>query len=140
MSAAAAPIPEVWTQSAPVKVVAVGLEAADSGTQISRPLFTRPVRKAFIKRSQTLPVLQASALDDVVVARSGDCPKDLRFRRRFEQPSAESHWDNIISAAMDEKDRGPNSCDLLARIEAPDEQWTDHRHYGPRHVAGRSEG
>src|ERR1035441_9058430 len=125
MSAAAAPIPEVWTQSAPVKVVAVGLEAADSGTQISRPLFTRPVRKAFIKRSQTFPVLRASALDDIVVARSENCPKALRFRRRFAQRSSESHWDNIISAAVDEKDRGLNSRDLPARIEAPDEQWTD---------------
>ena len=89
MSAASAPIPEMWTQSAPVKVVAVGLEAAGSGAQMRQPLFTRPARKASIKRSQTLPVLRASALDDVVVARSGDCPKVFRFRRRFEQPTAE---------------------------------------------------
>jgi hypothetical protein len=33
MSPAAAPIPEMWTRSAPVKVVAVGLEAADSGVR-----------------------------------------------------------------------------------------------------------
>src|ERR1019366_3265792 len=58
----------------------------------------------------------------------------------FEQRSAESHWDNIISAAVDEKDRGLNSRDLPARIEAPDEQWTDHRQDGPRHVAGRGKG
>jgi hypothetical protein len=126
----------MWTLSAPGKVVAVGLEAADGGAQ----LFTRLARKAFIKRSQTIPVLRASAFDDVVVPRSGDCPKDFRFRHRFEQRSAESHWDNIITAAVDEKDRGPNSRDLPARIEPPDEQWTDHWQYGSRHVAGRGEG
>ena len=83
-----------------------------SRAQMRQPLFTRPARKAFIKRSQTLPVLRASALDDIVVARSGNCPEVFRFWRRFEQRSAESHWDNIISAAVDEKDRGPNSRDL----------------------------
>src|ERR1035438_7618225 len=86
------------------------------------------------------PALRARALDDVVVARSGDCPKVLRFRRRVEQRSAESHWYNIISVAVDEKDRGLNSRDLPARIEAPDEQWTDHWQYGSRNVAGRGEG
>src|ERR1017187_6638390 len=105
-----------------------------------QPLFARLVRKAFIKRSQTFPVLRTSALDDVVVARSGNCPEVFRFRRSSEQRSAESHWDNIISTAVDEKDRGLNSRDLPARIEAPDEQWTDHWQDGSRHVVGRGEG
>src|ERR1035441_9779834 len=105
-----------------------------------QPLFTRPAPKAFIERPQAFPVLRARALDDVVVARSVGCRKVFRFRRRFKQRSAESHWDNIISATVDEKDRGPNSRDLPARIEAPDEQWTDHRQDGPRHIARPTEG
>ena len=52
-------------------------------------LLTRPVHKAFIKRSQAFPVLRASALDDVVVASSGNCPKVFRFRRSVEQRPAE---------------------------------------------------
>ena len=36
------------------------------------------------------------------VARSGDCPKVFRLRRCSEQRSTESHWDNIISAAVNE--------------------------------------
>src|ERR1019366_1778027 len=84
-----------------------------------QPLFTRPVREAFIKRSQTFPVLRASALGDVVVVRSGNRPKVFRFPRRAEQRPAESHWDGLIGAAVDEKDRGLNSRDLPARIEAP---------------------
>src|ERR1017187_7392163 len=46
----------------------------------------------------------------------------------------------MISAAVDEKDRRLHSRDLPARIEAPDEQWTDHRQDGFRHIAGRGEG
>src|ERR1035441_2655386 len=77
--------PSRWSQSdgRRLRWVRVGREAGDGGARRRQPLSARAALKAFIKRSQTLPVLQASALDDVVVARSGDCPKVFRFRRRL---------------------------------------------------------
>ena len=104
------------------------------------PLLARQGCQAFIERSQAFPVLRASAINDVVVIRSGNYPEGLRFCRSVEQRLAELYWDCVVSPAVNKKDRRPNSDDLPTRIETPDEQWTDHRQNGSRYIAGGSEG